>query len=372
MSLPSTTLIVGASAAGYSCAMELSRDPHQRVILIDQSPHMPYNVCRLAALIRKDCAVENIYLPLSNAIAYNPATTLRAIDSTNQRVSVETRTGTYNMPYDRLVLALGTRATIPPFTKQADCIPLIPFHTLSNALAILTQVSPTSRIAIIGGGINGVELAAALCSRGVSVLLIEHAAHCVPHLPPGVGLQVQQVLEQLGCTVICGQTVDTLTSRGIQIEGTEYPVECAIVATGVTPATTGIDFDGTYTAHGEILTTEQGATTRSNIYAVGDCAAQLVSGTIIRPTYRWGSAIIQGTTVGKMLRGIPDHSVRLPTTSTAQIGPLILTWSGRYHPELALEKIQSAKSIRWGWYTNDQEIAGFVQMGMLGGREVFV
>lgn len=372
MSLHSTTLIVGASAAGYSCTMELSRGPNQRVVLIDQSPFMPYNVCRLTALIRNECAVENIHLPLSSTVEYHPATTLRAIDSTSQRVVVETTEGTRTIPYDRLVLALGTRATMPPFTRQTHCIPAIPFHTLSDAHLILSRVSLGSRIAVIGGGINGVELAAALCSRGVRVVLVERAAHCLPHLPPEVGLHVAHILEQRGSTVICGQAVDKLTPQGIHINGTEYLVDCAIVAAGVAPATDTIEFECQRTAQGEIITTEQGATSVANISASGDCAALRESGKVVRPTYRWGTAIAQGIALGRTLRGITQQPLRPPTTSTAQVGPLIITWSGSYHHDNFVEKIQSDKSMRWCWYDENRNVAGFVQMSMLGGTEVLV
>jgi len=114
------------------------------------------------------------------------------------------------------------------------------------------------------------------------------------------------------------------------------------------------------------------ATTISNIFAVGDCAARVSSGITIRPSCRWGAAIAQGIALGREFTGITHLPLRSPTTSTAQIGPFILTWSGSYPREMPLEKIQLDTSVKWCWHTNGGSVAGFVQMSMLGGTEVFV
>jgi 3-phenylpropionate/trans-cinnamate dioxygenase ferredoxin reductase subunit len=326
---------------------------------------MPYNVCRLTALIREECAIENIYLPLNGAVEYHPATTLRAIDSTNQRVTVEIRESTQSMAYDRLVLALGTHATMPQFKQQPNAIPAISFHTLSDALALLTKISPPSRIAIIGGGINGLELAAALLSRGMQIVLAEQAAHCLPHLPPDVGLQIAALLEKLGCTIICESTLDALTPQGIEINGSEYPVACAVITTGVAPATKSIGFEGRCTSQGEIITNSASTTSIPNIFAIGDCAAEERAETIIRPSYRWGSAVAQGILLGRRLRTGKQHTFKLSEISIADIGPLRLSWSGTYAPNIPVEKIQSDKTMKWCWYTKSGSMAGFVQMSML-------
>ena len=113
---------------------------------------------------------------------------------------VETRDGRTSA-FDRLLLANGSSAFIPPI-EGAEKKGVFVLRTLEDALAILEYLKDHPRVAVLGGGLLGLEIARALKARGASVTVNEFFDRLLPRQLDvrGAGILKAQI-EKLGIEV---------------------------------------------------------------------------------------------------------------------------------------------------------------------------
>ncbi len=152
------------------------------------------------------------------------------------------------------------------------------------------------RVAIVGGGATGVELAAELfnAAKGLAyyglevfdetrleVTLLEAGPRILPALPENLSSAATEELEAIGVSVRTGQQVTSITDKGIEIAGgTFIPADLRVWAAGVKGAEflQGIG-DLETTPGNQLVVTETLQTTRDpRIFAIGDCARYVPAG----------------------------------------------------------------------------------------------
>jgi demethylphylloquinone reductase len=190
------------------------------------------------------------------------------------------------IPYDRLVLALGCETpseSIPGVTEHA-----IPFRSLQDAYRLdaklrQLEASPTDRIriAIVGGGYSGVEVACKLADRLKDrgrIRLVQSRDNILPDAPEFNRKAALKALEQRGIWVDLETTVDTVTadSIGLIYKGQTdiIPVEVVMWTVGnqVSPAVH--NFGLPLNSQGKIAVTEMlQVMDNPEIFALGDAAA---------------------------------------------------------------------------------------------------
>jgi pyruvate/2-oxoglutarate dehydrogenase complex dihydrolipoamide dehydrogenase (E3) component len=185
--------------------------------------------------------------------------------------------GTRVLTGDRVVLNLGTHATIPDVPGLAAAEPL------TNVEALDLDRLPDHLI-VIGGGYVGLELAQAYRRFGSRVTIIEPGPQLAAREDPDVASALQELLGDegivmhLGAQVLgvqgrSGQTVSLQlhTPSGDQtIEGSDI-----LVATGRTPNTAGIGLEVAGVAlgpHGYVAVNDRLETSAPDVWAVGECA----------------------------------------------------------------------------------------------------
>ena len=122
-----------------------------------------------------------------------------------------------DVPFDYLVVALGG-VPLTSFVPGAKDV-CLPFSTLSDvdraaaALDAAKARGGTPRVAVVGGGVSGAELAAAVASRdrgAVDVtLLCRDADGVMPSAPPELRRRVADVLARLGVAVRASASVSS-------------------------------------------------------------------------------------------------------------------------------------------------------------------
>ncbi len=188
--------------------------------------------------------------------------------------------------YDRLVLALGCETpseNIPGVIEHA-----IPFRTLQDAHRLDTRLRLLEesaidriRIAIVGAGYSGVEIACKLADRMKErgrIRLVQSRDTILPDAPEFNRNAALKALEQRGIWVDLETTVSEVTadSIGLIYKGQTdiIPAEIVMWTVGnqVSPAIN--HFDLPLTDRGKISTTEMlQVTDRPDIFALGDAAA---------------------------------------------------------------------------------------------------
>lgn len=131
-----------------------------------------------------------------------------------------------------VILAPGTRASLPPIDGLADARPW------TNREAVLATDIP-ARLVIVGGGVIAVEMAQAFASLGSAVTVIESGERLLRREEPEAAALVQAALERMGVTVRCDARVTSVMrdEHGVHVgTGAGDPVVAdeVLIATGRT------------------------------------------------------------------------------------------------------------------------------------------
>jgi NADH dehydrogenase len=209
------------------------------------------------------------------------------------------------IPYDTLIIAIGSLTNdfgTPGVAKYAQRLESLAdakrFHLrmINACLRAQSQLAPLAanqlKVAIIGAGATGVELAAELHrttrqvisygmdrvdpDKDMKVILIEAAPRILPALPDRVSAAAQTLLVDLGVEVIANAKVEEVFLDKLRLaDGIEIPAELIVWAAGVKAPDFLHEIGGLESNRANqlvVLPTLQ--TTRdSHIFAMGDCAA---------------------------------------------------------------------------------------------------
>jgi nitrite reductase (NADH) large subunit len=179
-------------------------------------------------------------------------------------------------PYDKLILATGSRPFIPPI-EGADKDGVFVFRTLEDCAVIAERARKSRTAAVIGGGLLGLEAARGLHSLGVEVAVIEAAPYLMmQQLDPAAGAVLRQQMERLGVRVFVG----TETSRFLghdAVEGLEFKdgstleADLVVLSCGIRPSAEVARESG-LSVNRAVLVDDQLRTSDPDVFAVGECA----------------------------------------------------------------------------------------------------
>lgn len=172
-----------------------------------------------------------------------------------------------------VVVATGSRPALPPVDGLAG----VPHLTNEN---VFDLGELPARLAILGGGPVGCELAQAFARLGSQVTLLEAASRLLPAADPAAARVISQAFTTEGVTVRTGSPVETVTSihngGGILLQVRDAPgveAEMLLVAAGRAPDARGLGLAKAgirLNAHGAIAIDAHLATTARGVYAAGD------------------------------------------------------------------------------------------------------
>lgn len=215
------------------------------------------------------------------------------------------------VPYDYLVLALGSVTnTFGTSGVEENCIFLdshrqadlfrerLLRHCLAVSRELIADSASNSRlkVAIVGAGATGVELAAELVNAAdgmkhyglpsfdrsrIAVLLIEAGPRILPALPDWLATDAHHELESLGVEVRTGTAIGEATRDGmVTRDGERIAADIQIWAAGVKGQAIEAGLDGLeLTSAGQIIVTPTlQAVNDERIFAIGDCASCILQG----------------------------------------------------------------------------------------------
>ena len=172
-------------------------------------------------------------------------------------------------PFDHLVLATGALpVTLPGEGHQRF------LRSYDDALALRDLLRPGLRLAIVGAGWIGAELATAAAARGGQVTVVEAGpAPLASAVGAPVGSQTAGWYAAAGVDLRVGVSVAAVQPGGLALAGGEWIAADEIVtAVGVRPATSWLEGSGVRLQNGVAVDAGLRAS-RPGVYAVGDCAA---------------------------------------------------------------------------------------------------
>jgi 3-phenylpropionate/trans-cinnamate dioxygenase ferredoxin reductase subunit len=197
METPKSIVIVGAGQAGFWAARTLRTQGYDgRLVIVGNEPHPPYERPPLSKQVLKgDAEPPSAWLATPEqltalTIEFLAERTANVLDREGQRV--ELSDGTF-IGYDRLLLTTGARPRRLQLPGDSDA-PVFYLRDIGDSLALRAELAPGKRVLIVGGGLIGLEVAAAAVARGASVTVIEAAARLMARV---VGPEVSAFVENL-------------------------------------------------------------------------------------------------------------------------------------------------------------------------------
>lgn len=303
-------VVVGGGLAGYSAAAELRALGHAGpIILIDPEP-TAYDRPPLS----KDLFADSFDL---DRLAFADAETLRAkeIETLFGRevvaLDAPARTVTLDdgavLEADTILLATGGRARELPI-PGAGLPGVLTLRTFADAAALRDRIRPESRVAVVGAGLIGAELASALLRAGAEVTLVDPVA--LP-LVPAIGELMAGYLHGMharhGIVVHVGLTSAIEESaEGLTIvlgDGTRIDADTVVVGIGIVPNSELAARAGIATDNG-ILVDGRYETSAPGVYAAGDAArTREADGTLHRREEHWEAAQLSGKDAAAAILG---------------------------------------------------------------------
>lgn len=321
---------MGAGQAGRRCAEALrARDTEAEILLIGEEDHPPYDRPPLskAVLVGEDPGPA--LFPRTEAeyadrrIALRLGTRVGAIEPEAGRLVTEAGE---RIGYDQLVLATGARARMLP-VPGAVHPQVLTLRNLADAERLRRCLEQRPRVAVIGGGLIGLEVAASARRVGCAVTVLEAADRLMARaVPPPISARIEGLHRRYGVALRLGVTLAAIEARpdgALRLDAGPDVIEADLVVVGIgaVPNAELAEAAGAAVQNG-ILTDGQGRTSVAGIYAAGEVARfphPFWNGRLVRLEH-WQVAQNQPEAVARAICGQAGAYDELPWFWTDQLG----------------------------------------------------
>ena len=287
--MPRRIVIVGCGVSGTTAAFHARKtDRTAQIILLGDERLPEYSRCGLPY------AFSHVVPSLEALIGYDQtfyeemnridlrldwkATSLNTKSRTIETVRAKDNSY-HTLDYDSLILTTGARASTIPVTG-VDLKGVFTIRTMNDIQNLSNHLGQTraKRVAIVGAGLTGSEMAEALLQLGIAVIQAEIVPEILPAiLDPDMASIVRTRAQEHGVEYRLGSNLEAIKGQngivsGVRISGEDYPVDAVIVAVRVKPNTDLAKGAGIALGEwGGIKTDERMATSEPGVYAAGDC-----------------------------------------------------------------------------------------------------
>jgi NAD(P)H-nitrite reductase large subunit len=169
--------IIGAGPAGVTAAQVIAQEGVE-VTLFSAEKVLPYYRPRLPELAFGDEKLDNIFM--NNLEWYAEKGIDLRLDSKvkafNSNFEITLENGS-SEKFDALIVATGGGPIIPQFCKNSKSKNLFPLWNYDNAIEIRERIKSSKKIAIIGGGVIGIESALRAENNGLRITMVEKQEH---------------------------------------------------------------------------------------------------------------------------------------------------------------------------------------------------
>lgn len=326
------TVVVGGSVAGVGLALELRRlaypDP---IVVLEAQTSLPYDRPPLSkGVLTGELGPGDI--------AFHPAehytkqgievrTAARAVGLDDNPLAVRLAGGSV-VAADAMVIASGARAR--PFPTNDSSGQVWTVRELSDSIGLGAQLAKASRVAVIGGGFIGAEVAGSARSFGCSVVVIDAAG-----LPfePLLGKEIASRLAELhtggGTELRFGVGVSQVEriadgQRVHLADGGYVDADVVVAGLGAVPNVEWLAGSGLEVG-GSVACDDRGHTAHPNVYAIGDVATWANVDNVPTRHEHWTSAREQARIVAHQIAGVeaPSWHDTVPYVWSDQYGKRI-------------------------------------------------
>ncbi len=330
-------VIVGGGLAAQRCAETLRRRGYEGAVrMVCAEPDPPYDRPPLSKeLLAGDVSEETV--------AYRPArwyeekqvdlllgVRAEGLDPAARRLRLDSGA---ELSYEKLLIATGGAARRLPFLEGFENVHYL--RTLADARRLRGELAAGARLAIVGAGFIGQEVAATARRLGVEVTMIEALeTPLAPILGAELGAWFAGLHRDEGVRVLTGAMLEGARGSGrveelVLADGTVLACDAVVVGVGTLPATGWLEGSGLEA--GGVPTDTAGRTKLAAVFAAGDASVPFDPrfGVHAR-TEHWDAAAWQGAAVAKSMLGEYPGTPPLPSFWSDQYG-LRIQYVGHAH-----------------------------------------
>lgn len=321
-------MIIGAGECGGRAALALRDLGYEGpVTLVGDEPHLPYERPPLSkeAMTGEAPAIKAIAtdaLFAERSIRHIHSVRAVAIDRAAHAVRLSDGS---SLAYGKLLLATGSVPRKLPMPGLGPrCIYL---RTFDDALAIRAHLGAGNRVAIIGGGFIGLELAAAARKLGATVTVIEAQLRILMRgVPAEIAEIIRKAHEAEGVSIRAGQGIAAIAGEGAEVgitlaDGQKIVADLMVIGIGAMPVT-ALATEAGLTIDNGIAVDDRLQTEDPDIFAAGDCCSfplAIYGGRRVR-LEAWRNAQEQGALAARNMLGADEAHAAVPWFWSDQYG----------------------------------------------------
>ncbi|HEX7478989.1 MAG TPA: nitrite reductase large subunit NirB [Polyangiales bacterium] len=275
-------IVVGAGMVGHRFCQrmrELDKERRFRVILIGEEPRLPYDRVNLTHYYDEKDADALQLTPaqfyIDNEIDVRISQRVVKLDLARKRVRTD---DDEDHVYDQLVLATGSAAFIPPL-PGIDKAGVFAYRTIEDLAAIDAYSKHAKSVAVLGGGLLGLEAARAMKTLGLATHVVELAPRLMPRQLDESGAKLLlRSIHALGVETHLGratmEVVGDERCEGLRFrDESELAVDMVVVSAGIRPRDELARESGLMVGErGGIVVDDMLGTSEPSVHAIGEVA----------------------------------------------------------------------------------------------------
>lgn len=273
-------IVVGASAAGISGAKTLRElDKDAEIILVSKDENV-YSRCILHHYISGHRDIEALdftdrdFFEKYN-IEWKKGLEVKSIDDREHVIGLSNGE---SLKYDKILLATGASAFIPPVENLREAKNVVGLRNLEDAIKIKEEAEKVKNVIVLGAGLVGIDAIAGLAFKDLNVTLVEMGDRVLPiQLDKYASSKYEKRFEDAGVKLKLGVRAEKVlidenkNPKALLINtGEEIPCELIIVATGVRSNVAFLKDSSIETDRFGLIINEKGETNARDVYGAGD------------------------------------------------------------------------------------------------------
>ncbi|MER6672614.1 FAD-dependent oxidoreductase [Streptomyces sp. NPDC000983] len=270
MTLENIVVVGGGLAGAHTAAALRARGHRGTLTLVAAEPHPPYDRPPLTKAVLAGTEEDTAFPTDWTALGVDLRLGERAetLDLHERLPGGVLKTTSGSLAFDGLVLATGAEPVRLPGTGRQHLV-----RTLDDVRALRPLLRPDARLALVGAGWIGAEVATVAAARGCRVTVVEAGpAPLAAAVGAGIGALTAPWYAAAGVTLRCGTAVASVDTGGLRLADGEFlAADVVVVGVGARPAVGWLDGCGLEIARGVVVDASL-RTARPEVVALGDCA----------------------------------------------------------------------------------------------------
>lgn len=270
-------IVIGNGIAGHSAIKELIK--HEgRILLITKEKYHTYFRTQLSHFISKEFSDKELYLTNDKFFKDNNIDVL--LDTEVVKLDYEKKMIATNKndeyTYEKLLLATGSSPFVPPLEKT-DSKGVFAIRDLDDLYEFKKELKEANKVAVIGGGILGLEAAKSIFDSGKEVIVIESFDYILSRqLDKKLSERLKNELETMGIHCVTGKFTKKIVSNNGKIEyiettdGEKIACDMVLIQAGIR-ANVKLAKESGLKVNRAVVVDKYLQTSAKDIYAAGDC-----------------------------------------------------------------------------------------------------